>query len=279
MWLKSNIASCITKLQDFGKASERVGKSILLIRLPALASSFKDLSVSIAATGVNAVRWMSRAHTPITKYADTVAEAVKRTHGMEAATRAWGGAFLQAIGLVKLSETRFAGLLGRFRGLITFILNIGIGTLGVLGEKFKLLWSIVRTVGVRFYLITAVVLGAFKAFGNLIRAVSETFGVTIKLVPVIKAVGALLYDIIKPIIWLGKLAVNVVASVLTEAFAGLALTIGLTLKLLEKLPFIGGKVKGLGDKFVELSFRLDEMTKGAGESTKQTRDLRKKVMM
>ncbi len=277
IWLKSNIASCITKLQDFGKASERVGKSILFMRLPALASSFKDLSVSVAAAGVSAVRWMTRAHTPVTKYADTVAEAVRRTHGMEAATRAWGGAFLQAIGLVKLSETRFAGLLGRFRKLINFISNIGIGTLGVLGEKFKLLWSIVRTVGMRFSLIAVAVLGVIQALRNLIGAVSEAFGVTIRLVPVIKAVGALLYDIIKPIIWLGKLAVNVISSVLTEAFAGLALTIGLTLKLLERLPLIGGKVKGLGDKFVDLSFRLDGMAKGASESTKQTRDLRKEV--
>ena len=277
MWLRSSIASCVTKLQDFGKASERLGKSILFIRLPALASSLKDVSVSIVAAGVNTVRWMTRARTPITKYADTVAEAVRRTHGMEAATRAWGGTFLQAIGLVKLSETRFAGLLGRFRGLITFITNIGIGALGALGEKFKLLWSIVRTVGVRFYLVTAAVLGVFRAFGNLIRAISETFGVTIKLVPVIKAVGTLLYDIIKPIIWLGKLAVDVVAKVLTEAFAGLALTVGLTLKLLERLPWIGGKVKGLGDKFVELSARLDETARGVKESAERSRDLRTEV--
>ena len=276
-WLKNNIASCVTKLQSFGKASERIGKSILFTRLPMLVKDFKNLSVAIAATGANAVRWMSKAHTPITKHADTVAEAVRRTHGAKAATRAWGGALLQAIGLAKLSNTAFAGLLGRLRGLINFVINIGVGAIGALGEKFKLLWSIVRIAGVRFSLIVTIILGVIKAFGNLIKAISETFDVTIKLVPVLKVIGSALYDVIKPIIWLGKLAVKIVAGVLTEAFAGLALSIGLTLKVLEKIPWVGGKVKGLGDKFVELSFRLDEMAKGARKAAEKTRDLRKEV--
>jgi len=277
MWLRHNVVLCTKKILDFGKAIVQMGRLILFVRIPELIKNFKDLAITIAGAGVAVVQWMSKARTPATKYADTIAETVRRTHGMEAATRAWGGAFLQAIGLVKLSETRFAGLLGRFRGLITFISNIGIGTLGVLGEKFKLLWSIVRTVGVRFSLIAMAVLGAFRAFENLINAISETFGVTIKLTTVIKAVGTILYDIVKPIVWLGKLAVDVIAGVLTEAFAGLSLTLGLTLKLLERFPWIGGKVKGLGDKFVELSFRLDEMAKGSKTSVKATRDLRTEI--